>query len=259
MDTQMMTRAEAQALEAEETPRKRRGLRLLLIGAGVGLAFTAGTMVMDQFTASASASTLPVEPANVQTPVAPDAVAAAAGTEADAAAIAEQEAAAAAQAEADAAAAAAEQEAAAIAEQEAAAAEQEAAAAAELEAAATTAPADTAAGVATTGGPTTLSVTGYCADPSCAQAVVDSHDMSLVDYGTGYTAYSGHNYGPAGIIASLQVGDVVNIEGVGAGTFQIVSTQYVSVYATTDEVNGLALQTCVGGDQMVVHYIERIG
>ena len=258
-DTDPMTPTEA-------APKKRRGLRLLLIGAGLGVAFTGGTLLMDQFTSSASAATLPVDAAAVQTVSAPDA--GVLPLDAGAAAEAGLDAVATAQAPAEQAAASAGDDLSAPADSDGGIAT-EGADPSSASAGETTyyeetyyeAPSAPAAPAASGGNGTdfTLYADGYCGDPSCAQSAVDSSSLALVDYGTGYTAFSGHNFGPAGIIASMGVGNTVTIEGVGAGIYQITGTQYVSVYATTDEVSGLALQTCVGSDQMVIHYITQIG
>ena len=104
---------------------------------------------------------------------------------------------------------------------------------------------------------TSLYVSGYCGSPDCAQSSVDSYEITLIDYTTGLLTIAGHNYGPAGVIATLGHGSVVSLDGVVSGIHRVVETRYVGMYDTTESLRaGLALQTCVDGSTMVIHYIE---
>ena len=101
-----------------------------------------------------------------------------------------------------------------------------------------------------------INVTGFCGDPSCAQAVVDTYDFSYIDYGTGFQTVAGHDWGPAGIIQQMNVGDLVTISGTFSGAYRITHVDYVPEGATTlDVAPGLALQTCMGDGSMTIKYL----
>lgn len=304
---------DVETVETPETTRKGRVLRLLMIGAGVGLVATAGTLAFDQFTASASASTLPPEPAaaaaqsgtivEVELPTLSDEEIVAleiARAEAEAL-LASSEGrvvdnatrehlsglvtrAAELSARVDAGTATADEitELAGIVEQIRAAMSGVEGSVAQAEAAFAEggdvgAAADYYYGSGDAGyyeggdagyydggdagyyegssGGGGFSTGAYCYGPECAQSAVDSADLAYVDYGTGYRAYSGHNYGPAGEFASYGVGDSVSIDG---NNYRVTSTQIVGPNATTADVQaGLAVQTCLEDGNMVVHYIEQ--
>ena len=216
----------------------KKPLKLLLLGAGLGLAFTAATAVSDALAPEASAATLPPDSgvetvAVIAEPVAPEIDEPVAHAEPPPAV---------------------DDPATWDGSDPALGSENDAEADDSSGSASTAADQSSSAGWGTW----TLYADGYCGNGAeCAQSAVDSSNLAYIDYGPLLRLYAGHDYGPAGIIASMSVGDTVEILGVAPGRFAIVGTTYVHRGARIDAVSGIGLQTCVGA-QMVVHTLESV-
>lgn len=93
-----------------------------------------------------------------------------------------------------------------------------------------------------------------------AQYCVDTSSVTYVDYSDlGLHWIGGHNYGPAGVIADFEVGDIVTVSGSSAaGTYRVTGSIYVPKGTSPASVpKGFAFQTCVG-DQLYLVYGTRI-
>lgn len=98
-----------------------------------------------------------------------------------------------------------------------------------------------------------IQVTGYChlstIEQDCAQATVDSHHYSYISYGmTDLVTIAAHE---DPVIASLQVGDIVNTN---YGRFKVEYDYWAPKDIRSDKVpGGTAFQTCVGESMRFVY------
>lgn len=111
--------------------------------------------------------------------------------------------------------------------------------------------------------PNTYSIyTTGCNDLNNLQGCVDAGGISAIDlspWGTPFL-FAGHDGGPAGQFLNFQPGDIVNVSGVGAGTYVVTYDAWLphKVNNVSALSGGYAFQVCLGFSSIRIVYADKV-